>query len=63
MSQKILQLQTSTDDIKLIEEAKEVVEALKGLEKALEYKEIRLIESVNAESNMGKNMVSFKDLK
>ena len=63
LSQKILELQTSNDDIKLIEEAKEIVEGLENLQKQLEYKEIKLIESITSESNMGKNAVGFSELK
>lgn len=63
LSQKILELQTSNDDVKLIEEAKDIVEGLEDLQKELQYKEIKLIETVTAESCVGKNTVGFNELK
>lgn len=63
LSQKILQLQTSKDDIKIMEEGKVIVDGLQELAKPLEYKEVKLIETTKPESILGKNSVSFADIK
>ena len=63
LSQKILELQTSKDDLKLMEEGKQIVEGLAELAKPLNYKEIKLIETIKPESSLGKNSMSFSDIK
>lgn len=39
------------------------MEGLKELARPLDYKEIRLIESVRPESTLGKNTITFADIK
>lgn len=46
-----------------MEDSKNIVEGLKQLAKPLEYKQIKLIEAVKPDSSLGKNNVSFSDIK
>lgn len=62
VSQKILKLQTSKDDMKLMEEAGLIIEGLETLAKPIEYKEIHLLESVESEILLGKQRYQFKEL-
>lgn len=46
-----------------MEEGKQIVEGLAELAKPLNYKEIKLIETIKPESSLGKNSMSFSDIK
>jgi hypothetical protein len=63
LSQKILELQTSKDDVKLLEESQDIVEGLKELSKVLEYRELKLIDTIKCESQLTKNVISFQEIK
>jgi hypothetical protein len=62
VSQRILKLQTSKDDLKLMEEAGDIITGLEALAKPVDYREIRLLESVESELALGKQRYQFKEL-
>jgi hypothetical protein len=69
ISQKIIKLQTSKDDLKLVEEARLIIEGtplrysgLSELSQDIEYKEIHLLENVESDIALGKQHYQFKEL-